>query len=790
VLTAQKAAQRIALPLQKVNIQAKVLGQVAEVTITQTFRNLHQEALEAVYIFPLSGGSAVSSFEMKVGDRVLRGQVEERTQARQHYQNALQEGKRAALLEQERDDVFTVQVGNIPPDEEIEIKITYSERLAFFENGATEIHLPMVVAPRYVPGNPLDSCDVGDGIEEDTDIVPDASRISPPRLAKGFDPKVGLNIEVELLSDMPIHELACSQHATRTSNSENGRISVSLARTDELLNRDFVLRWRVVENKIQSAFHAFKSQDGTYFGMLSIVPPNVDQHTGDRDVLFILDRSGSMRGVKMASASKACSILLSTLGPADRFAISCFNTRVDWFYPNGSNGDRFLIADESGLKRGEDFLRGITSEGGTELDQALESGLYAMNHRNDASKRIPVVVLLTDGQISDESRVLARIQKEIGKSRIFTVGIDTAVNQGFLSRLASLGKGISTFVEPGVALEQALRSISREIGSPIIVDLKVEDIDAGLLTESFAPSRIPDLFAGRASVTFFQMKHAGPIRIQGKFTNGGKFEKVVKPDQIILPAIAHLWARARVRDLEDQFRIDQDIQEQTKKRIIEIAIRHTLLTRFTAFVVVDETEVVNQDGSLRKIVQPVEMPAQWEMEMDPGMITGAFKLSTMAFPAAPMPARADAPSSPMMQIADRQGGPVSIVKDFFRKRRAEVPAKKMSVNMKQLKHAVKEFMDAFVAFMKSIRKGNLPSVKILERTRKELDGLIAQSSEYPAVQNLLNGVIAELLSLMNTPGIDATTLQNVLDKNQRAIQDAFREVDGGSGAAPFWESTI
>ena len=224
VLTVQKAAQRIALPLEKVDIDARVAGQIAEVTVLQSFRNEHQEALEAVYIFPLSGGSAVSSFEMKVGSRLLRGKVEERAHARQQYENAIQDGKRAALLEQERDDVFTLQVGNILPGEHVEIKITYSERLPFFENGTTEIRLPMVVAPRYVPGSPLDSSGVGDGIEEDTDIVPDASRISPPRLAKGFDPKVGLNIQVELLSDGPIRELSCSQHATRTSNSGGNRL--------------------------------------------------------------------------------------------------------------------------------------------------------------------------------------------------------------------------------------------------------------------------------------------------------------------------------------------------------------------------------------------------------------------------------------------------------------------------------------------------------------------------------------------------------------------------------------
>src|SRR5262245_51244467 len=202
ILTVSKAAQRVVLPLEKVDLRAKVAGQVAEVKILQTFHNPYQEALEAVYIFPISGGSAVSNFQMKIGSRTLRGVIEERAEARRQYQKALEEGKRAGLLEQERDDVFTIQVGNLPPNEEVTVEITYSERLPFFENGNTELRLPLVVAPRYIPGNTLDECSVGDGIEDDTDIVPDASKISPPRLAAGFDPNLGLKIEVQLLSEV------------------------------------------------------------------------------------------------------------------------------------------------------------------------------------------------------------------------------------------------------------------------------------------------------------------------------------------------------------------------------------------------------------------------------------------------------------------------------------------------------------------------------------------------------------------------------------------------------------
>ena len=197
---------------------------------------------------------------MKVGSRILRGKVEERAQARQQYENAYARREKDLRCWNRNGMMFSqFKLATYFLVNMLKSRITYSERLPFFENGTTEIRLPMVVAPRYIPGNPLDSCEVGDGIEEDTDIVPDASRISPPRLAKGFDPKVGLKIQVELLR-CRIRELSCSQHATRTSNSGRNGISVSLSRTDELLNRDFVLRWNLGENKIQTAFHGYKSE--------------------------------------------------------------------------------------------------------------------------------------------------------------------------------------------------------------------------------------------------------------------------------------------------------------------------------------------------------------------------------------------------------------------------------------------------------------------------------------------------------------------------------------------------
>src|ERR1700737_2347783 len=238
------------VPPEGVQLRARVVDRVAEVTVEQNFGNPFSETIEAVYVFPLAGGSAVSRFEIQIGKRVVRGRMEERAEARRQYADALQQGKRAALLEQERDDVFTVQVGNVTPGDAITARLTYSERLPFFEDGRTELRLPLVVAPRYVAGQELQREPAGHGVVPDTTTVPDASRISPPRLAPGFDPAVSLSIEVDLFGTAA--ELSCSQHATRTQSGPES-VKVALARADERLDRDFVLRWKLgVAGKITS----------------------------------------------------------------------------------------------------------------------------------------------------------------------------------------------------------------------------------------------------------------------------------------------------------------------------------------------------------------------------------------------------------------------------------------------------------------------------------------------------------------------------------------------------------
>jgi len=790
-LWVERQDRRAQLPLSGVRIQARVADRVADVRVLERFQNPFAEALEAVYIFPLAGGAAVRSFELKVGGRTVKGLVREREQARAEYQEALQAGKRTALLEQERDDIFTVRVGNLPPGEEVTVQIEYSERLSFFESGASEIRLPLVVAPRYIPGQPLPRNPVGDGVEWDTDQVPDASRLTPPRLAPGFDPKVALEIEVELAEGTPV-DLACSQHAIRLGGDR-----IALARQDELLDRDFILRWRLAQEKVATSLR--RTPDG--FAMLSILPPRRDGFLGlSRDVVFILDRSGSMSGVKMTSAARACALLLETLGPRDRFSIVAFDNQTEWFLDG-----KFHPADEASLRAGEKFLRGIEARGGTELDPAFQESLKLIEGRAKSEGRVPVLVLLTDGQIGNEAAIFKRLTKEGGDTRVFTVGIDTAVNEAFLKRLSAMGGGTCTCVVPGESLEEALLGIGREIGAPLVINLKLEG------PRDLAPARIPDLFSGRASTVFFRLDPGSTVTLKGRFADGTPFEETLASAPIELAAIPHLWARARVTDLEDRFRLEPARQSEIQKEIVDLAVRHTLLTRFTAFIAIDEAEIANSTGNRRTIVQPVHLPAAWEAEaltlgakVSPaarqeltlgrapglgGIVAEGFaklKESMWGLSHPPSPPAA-APSHPAKKMPGTlSGGGGYLGSEGF----PETEEKVSAADEKAFGRALKELKEALAGARSELVAGRVPPGKPVEKARAALVRLLASSplgARMGPLQALLRSALLELVAAFGDPGAKAVSILPLLDRCQAGLEEAFRTV---AAKDRFWEQTV
>ncbi|MFI7690911.1 VIT domain-containing protein [Nonomuraea sp. NPDC049655] len=604
------------LPLDSVDVHADIAGLVAGVEVEQGFRNPFDVTLEATYVFPLPDRAAVTAFRMEADDRVVEGVLKERGQARADYDQALREGRRAAIAEEDRPDVFTIRVGNILPGERVSIRLTMSQPLPY-EDGAATFRFPLVVAPRYVPGTPLDSDPAGSGVAPDTDAVPDASRITPPVLLPGFPSPVRLSLTARVdASGLDLREVASSLHVVE----EDGH-TVRL-RPGERLDRDFILRL---------SFEASTSLqfDGRGTFALTVVPPALQAARAPRDVVLVLDRSGSMGGWKMVAARRAAARIVDTLTAHDRFDVLTFDSVVEAAF------EGLVEASDRNRYRAVEHLARVDARGGTELLEPLRRAIALLGAPGDRER---VMVLVTDGQVGNEDQILEQTGGALSAMRVHTVGIDRAVNAGFLGRLAGLGAGRCELVESEDRLDAAMEQIHRRIGAPLVTDLSLK----GLETEPGTVTHLGSIFPGVPLRVYGRCREgAEAVTVRGTSAEGPWEERVtgVTTDSSALRAV---WARAHLRELEDRYAMGEHGLES---RIVEVSLENGVLCRFTAYVAID-TRQVAEGAPEHRVIQPVEPPSGWELPPNPSMGGGfVAQAMTMARPASAARMMPPAPSS-------------------------------------------------------------------------------------------------------------------------------------------------
>ncbi|NUQ62334.1 MAG: VWA domain-containing protein [Pirellulales bacterium] len=612
--------QRGALPLVALSVRTSIAGLVAHTSVRQRFHNSLQEPLEATYVFPLPDRAAVTSFRLEVAGRVIEGELKERSEAREEYAKAIEAGHRAAIAEEDRSGVFSLRVGNIPAGQEIAVQLTLVGPLPVADGEAT-FRFPLVVAPRYISGIPLEGKQVGRGWGEDTDAVPDASRITPPVLLPGFPNPVCLSLEVEL--DPAGLETAESDWAGQIRSSlhsvvlNEGPPWTIRLQPGERLNRDFILRFPVAGTAVRTTLLASpgrQGEPGTF--MLMLVPPAVRAQAprASRDVVIVLDRSGSMNGWKIVAARRAAGRIIDSLLEEDRFTVVAFDNVVE--YPKHAR-DRLVEATDRNRARALEWLGTIDARGGTEMGPALEAAVKHLAAADAPRQRI--VVLVTDGQVGGEDAVLRQLQRSAGKSlpRIHTVGIDMAVNAGFLRRLADFGAGTCDLVESEDRLEAAMDGIHRAIGTPALTGLRLEGREFTWAADSLVPSRLPDLYPDRPLMLFGRFTgdaSSARLRISGADAEGNAWWEEAMARSGPADMLSSLWGRAQVRELEDRYAAGTAEDPQAlARRIVEVSLGSHVLSRFTAYTAVDRSEVVNPGGKQHEILQPVEAPAGWEM---------------------------------------------------------------------------------------------------------------------------------------------------------------------------------
>jgi Ca-activated chloride channel homolog len=669
------ATSRGNLPLDAVDVRAAIAGMSASVELTQGFRNPFDIPLEATYIFPLPDRAAVTAMRMECDGHVVEGVLKERFRAREDYDQAITAGRRAAIAEEDRPDVFTMRVGNISPGERVTVRLVLAQPLAY-SDGEVTFRFPLVVAPRYIPGSQLGGAPAGRGVAADTDAVPDASRISPPVLLPGFPNPVRLTLSADVdRAGLPLAGIRCSLHATAERADADGHTIVAL-RPGERLDRDFILRLAVADRD-QIATSLVLTPDpgedpeqGTF--TLTLVPPDGGSKPRPRDVVLVLDRSGSMHGWKMVAARRAAARIVDTLTGADRFAVLCFDNvterppdlpdgfaeptdrnrfrAIEWLARTSARGGTEMLApleQAAGLLSGEAATEAAGAEAAASEAAGAEAvGVPAAEAARAAaadgdSGRDRVLVLVTDGQVGNEDQILQRIGARLAGIRVHVVGIDQAVNAGFLSRLAGIGRGRCELVESEDRLDEAAARIHRRIGAPLVTGLALAANGVAVVPGTVAPSLLPDLFPGvPVTVTGRWRGHpGGTVTVTGSGTDGTPFEAKVTAVTGSNPVSTAGWARAHLRDLEDRYAClpGHDAAELTRleQQITDVSLRYGVLCRFTAFVAVDSRVVTDGTGPHR-VTQPVELPAGWEAAVLGLPLEGGF-VAAAAAPLAAMP---------------------------------------------------------------------------------------------------------------------------------------------------------
>ncbi len=576
-----------ALPLKATSAQVDIAGVIADVKVKQVYKNEGEQALEAIYIFPGSTRAAVYGMKMTIGERTIVAKIEKKEEARQQYEQAKQEGKSASLLEQQRPNVFQMNVANIMPGDEITVELSYTELLVPTD-GVYEFVYPTVVGPRY-SNQPAANAPASEKWVEN------------PYLHEGEKPPYTFDIAVNLSTGLPIQKAASPTHETTIEYEGASFAVVKLDDSEEFGgNRDFILKYQLSGGKIESGLLVYEGEEENFFLMMAQPPKQVKPaDIPPREYIFIVDVSGSMNGFPLDISKRLLQNLIGNLGPDETFNVLLFASSSAVLSQNGS-----IAATPQNIQKAVNFINKQRGGGGTEILPAMKRALALP--RTEGMSR--TVVIATDGYVAVEAQTFDVIRNNLGDANMFAFGIGSSVNRFLIEGMARMGMG-----EPFVLTKPAQASSQAEkfrhyIQNPVLTDIEVE-FD-GFDVYDVEPPSIPDVLAERPVIVFgkWRGKAAGTVTLTGS-TGGQKYSQRFDVSGVTPreenAALRYLWARHRIQVLGDYNLLGPN--DERIQTITNLGLTYNLLTQYTSFVAID-SEIRNKEGDSTTVKQPLPLP--------------------------------------------------------------------------------------------------------------------------------------------------------------------------------------
>jgi Ca-activated chloride channel family protein len=549
------------VPAVKSEVRITVTGPIVRTTVTQTFHNTTGRCVEGLYVYPLPELSAVDTLKMTIGSRVIVGEIREREQARKEYEQARSEGRKAALVEQQRPNVFTTSVSSVMPDEDATIEIAYQE-MAHYENGEYRLRFPMVVAPRYTPARTL-----ANSVAAKLPFTPSGSNNNGGTIALSVDLQPGYSVR---------NIVSAQQVKSETLGNRHYRVTADSSTLESA--HDFELSWQPDLGTNPDATVLTEKLGEDTYALIMVTPPARSSVRLPRETIFIIDSSGSMEGASMQQAKSALLLALGDLKSGDKFNIIDFDSTARPLFSDS----RF--ADASSITEAKSFVEKINADGGTEMLSALN--LAMPEHPSTPAGTVRQVIFMTDGQVSNEQELFSFIHARLGESRLFTVGIGAAPNSHFMHNAARFGRGTFTYIGDVQQVQERMSELFAKLDAPVMTSITVHSNDA---TAESWPERVPDLYRGEPLVVAMRVHDANAkITLHGSIGNDRWSKELTLPAAGTNEGIARLWGREKIESLMDHIADGSD-PNGVEAAVIGVALQHHLVSQYTSLVAIDQT---------------------------------------------------------------------------------------------------------------------------------------------------------------------------------------------------------